>query len=252
MRQVTLAQLLPAPDESLPAVEWDGSPTSAELYAKYGDQVAGATIASLRYLAEAEPEVTGDVLASIPDGCRPDGLQFRMKSPGSLAAKINRKAERYPDLNPYDVSEKITDLLRYTSVAPTSDEVLPMARDTLRNLKSRGWELLEVEHSYVDGNPYKGLHAVLRHPGTQQEIEVQFHSEQGIQTKTRWHEAYEIARDDDHPWEERAAAHHGMVGAWSQIPIPRGLTGQQKLLGVDVVAKSYPNPYDKPKKGRRP
>ncbi len=157
MRRVTLDQLRPPATEGLPAVEWGSDPaTPAQLYERYDEQVAGATVAALRFLAEAEPAVTGDVRRSVPDGCRMHGLEFRMKSPGSLAAKIDRKAEADPDASPYDVSEKITDLLRYTAVAGSPGGVVSMARDTVRRLRRRGWDMVEAEHSYVPGNPYKG------------------------------------------------------------------------------------------------
>lgn len=250
---MTLDQLRPPVTEGLPAVEWGSDPaTPAQLYQRYDEQVAGATVAALQFLSEAEPAVTGDVRGSVPDGCRMHGLAFRMKSPGSLAAKINRKAEADPDASPYDVSEKITDLLRYTAVADSPAGVVSMARESVRRLRRRGWDMVEAEHTYVPGNPYKGLHTVLRHRQTGQEVEVQFHSEDSIRIKEAWHPSYEVMRDDDQPLAERAAAYRAMAQAWEDVRAPAGLDDLRVLGGVSVVAKTYVNHYDKKTKGRRP
>lgn len=250
MRQVSLDQLRPHSAEGLPDVEWgEDAPGPAELYRRYGDQVAGATVASLQYLASAEPGITDDMLRSVPEGCRLDGLAHRMKSPGSLAAKIGRKAERDPDASPYDVSAGITDLLRYTGVAPSAADVVPMARKAVRRLKRRGWTMVEAESSYVAGNPYKGLHTVLRHRETGQEVELQFHSEESIKVKGEWHQAYEVLRDDDRSRAERDQAYKAMASAWAAVPTPPGLD-ELVLGGLEVTHKVYPNLYDKRAKGR--
>lgn len=257
LRTITLEQLRPPPAEGLPEINWNDdegnpSPGPAELYERYDDQIAGATVAALQYLAAAEPEVTGDMVSAVPEGGRLHGLEFRMKSPGSLVGKIARKAEADPDASPYDVSEKVTDLLRYTAVAPKPEGLVTMARETVRRLKRRGWDMLEAEHSYVPGNPYKGLHTVLRHPQTGQEVELQFHTEDSMRTKEAWHGKYAIMRDGDRPRAERSEAYKAMAAAWQDIPTPAGLDRMHVLGGVSVKTRAYPNNYDTEQKGRRP
>lgn len=252
---MSLDRLRPSSPEGLPEINWTDDqgnppPTPAQLYERYDEQVAGATVSALRYLGKAEPEVTGDVQRAVPDGCRLHGLEYRMKSPGSLAAKIARKADDDPDASPYDVSERVTDLLRYTAVASSPDGVVAMARDTIRRLKRRGWDMLEAEHSYVSGNPYKGLHTVLRHRKSGQEVEVQFHSEDSIQVKEAWHSQYSIMRDGDRSRAERSAAFKAMAKAWRAVTTPAGMDQLRVLGGVTVKARTYPNRYDAAKKGR--
>jgi hypothetical protein len=243
LRQVELDELRPVDVDGLPAVDWGPDPAGpAQLYERYPDPVAGAAVSSLRYLREVEPEMTADICWALPKDARPHGLAFRMKSPGSLARKIESRValSDYDEVTTYDVAEKMTDLVRYTGVASHPDEVVSMARSTLRRLKRRGWEVIEVEHSYVEGNPYKGLHTLVRDPRSGIAVEVQFHSEQSQAVKDRYHVEYEVARDLDQPPSVRAAADATMRRAWAEVPHPAGIEQLTVLAGVAVTAKSYP------------
>ena len=115
-----------------------------------------------------------------------------------------------------------------------------MARSTLRRLKRRGWEVIEVEHSYVENNPYKGLHTLVRDPRSGIAVEVQFHSEQSQAVKDRYHVEYEVARDLDQPPAVRAAADNTMRQAWAEVAHPAGIEQLTVLAGVAVTARAYP------------
>lgn len=200
----------------------------------------GATVSSLRYLREVEPEMTIDMLWALPKEARPHGLEFRVKSPSSLARKIETRVELGDyDSTSYEIAERLTDLVRYTGVCASPDEVVPMARSTLRRLRRRGWEVVEAEHSYVDDNPYKGLHVLVRDPRSGLTIEVQFHSEQSQEVKDRYHVQYEIARDLSRPAAVRNEADDEMRRAWSRVPHPAGIEELTGLCGVPVKPKRY-------------
>lgn len=84
-----------------------------------------------------------------------------------------------------------------------------------------------MEHSYVPGNPYKGLHALLRSPAGIS-TEVQFHSTAGLALKEARHPDYTITRDPDRPLRERLAANQRMCGRYARpdrTPDARRSTG---------------------------
>ncbi|WP_162817574.1 hypothetical protein [Microbacterium paraoxydans] len=243
LKKVDLEALRPgAMSAEIPEVEWGTVPTAAELYDKYDADVAAATIEALQRVSAHEPAITEAVFAAVPEGCRTDGLAFRMKSPASLARKIAKKAELRPDLSAHDVSMRLTDFVRYTVVADKPDRLASCATETMDQLRAKGWIEIEAEHMYVDGNPYKGLHVIARHEASGQDVEIQFHTEQEIAIKNKFHEQYEIERNNDVPRSERAEAHEVMVVAWQDVEEPPGVV-DLPIGDVVVVAKVYPNRY---------
>lgn len=247
LKKVDLEALRPgAMSAEIPEVKWDDPvPTAAELYDKYDADVAAATIEALQRVSAHEPAITEAVFAAVPEGCRMDGLASRMKSPASLARKIAAKAQLRPDLSAHDVSTtEITDFVRYTVVADKPDRLASCATETMDQLRAKGWIDIEAEHMYVDGNPYKGLHVIARHEASGQDVEIQFHTEQEIAIKNKFHEQYEIERNSDVPRRERAEAREVMVVAWRDVEQPPGVV-DLSFGDVVVVAKPYPNRYKK-------
>lgn len=247
-------ELRPVDVGDLPPVDWGADPLTPErAYQVHPPAVAGAAVSSLRYLREVEPEMTADVLAALPTDARAHGLEYRMKSLGSLARKIETRVQLsdYDEATAYEVADKLTDLVRYTGVAATPDAVVPMARHTLRTLRRRGWDVVDVEHSYVQGNPYKGLHVLIRDPRSQLTVELQFHSEASQRVKDRHHGDYELARDLSQPPSVRGAADERMRRAWSRVPAPAGIDSLTVLAGVPVTAKAYPRRRPRATRGGR-
>lgn len=242
LRRVEVADLRPVEVAGLPSIDWGPDPAGpTQLYERYPDSIAGAAVSLVRYVREIEPEMTADFCWALPIRARPHGLAFRMKSPESLARKIEARvlATAYDVVTADDVAEEITDVVRYTGVVAQPDEVVPMARSTLIRLKRRGWEVIAVEHSYVDGNPYKGLHALVRDPRSGMVAEVQFHSEESQSVKDRYHIDYEIARDLDQPPSVRAAADATRRRAWAEVAHPAGIEQLTVLAGTTVTPKFY-------------
>ncbi|KLL95735.1 hypothetical protein NJ76_23330 [Rhodococcus sp. IITR03] len=86
-----------------------------------------------------------------------------MKSPASLARKLADRVKAAPFAEPERIVEKITDVVRYTAISPP-EHMVATARAMAAGLSHRGWMVIEAEQSYLDGNQYKGLHMLARHP----------------------------------------------------------------------------------------
>lgn len=246
-RATDLVDLEPAAaGDDIPAINWEPRVSTGDLYQRFGDEIASATIVELQRAHEIEPKVTAEIVAAKPEGTRMHGLEFRMKSPKSLASKIENKlaiAAARPGTNVRSIVSKLTDFIRYTVISPNQDRLVSDARATVSNLQSEGWEVKEVEHSFVEGNPYKGIHVIITRPdsGGSQDIEVQFHSEAGIAVKDQYHIDYEVMRDQEQGLRARAAAYEKMAAAWSTISQPAGIDDLE-VGGVHAVAKKYPPP----------
>lgn len=243
LRDVDVADLRPTATEDVPDVDWGKNPPStAELYDTFGPTIAGAAISELERVAAIESEITAAIVDAAPGDCRMHNLEFRMKSPASLAGKIESRLLVDPTATPKEITSRLTDFVRYTVVAPTPDRVASAAQETLDGLVANGWDVKEIEHSFVDGNPYKGLHSIVVHHGeSDQDVELQFHSEAGAAIKDRYHHDYETLRDLNNAFSERIAAHRTMVDAWSTIPTPPGLVDLH-IGSVFAVEKVYGHP----------
>lgn len=243
LKQVDLEALRPgAMSDEIPEVEWGTVPTAQALYDAYDRDVAAATIEALQRVSAHEPAITEAVVSAVPEGCRTDGLAFRVKSPASLARKIATKAEQRSDLDAHDVSAKLTDFVRYTVVAPKPERLASCATETMDELRSKGWTELEAEHMYVDQNPYRGLHVISRHEASGQAVEIQFHTEQEVAIKNSHHDLYETERDRSVPRNERAKAREEMVAVWQEVERPPGVV-DLTIGNVVVVEKVYTNQY---------
>lgn len=137
-------------------------------------------------------------------------LQHRIKSPDSLARKIRSTPlpTGFPD---------IPDIARYTVVDRVGC-LADRANALLDDARSEGWQCLALEHSYYDGSPYKGIHAVLRPDAAQAiPVELQFDSPESMLAKQVTRELYEQYRQDRRArrrlWPQR-------VQAWEQVPSP--------------------------------
>ena len=179
-----------------------------------------------------EASVTSDVLSALPEGTRADGLQWRMKSPGSTARKIADRVTK-TGRPACEIASQFTDILRYTVVTRTADELVSGAHRFVDNLTSSGWKVVEADHSYFDGAAYKGLHLLARH-SSGEVVEMQVHSEVSVEAKNLNHAEYEIMRDPDRPAGERIAARQRMIDRSAALATPRGLHDDMELGGVVV------------------
>ncbi len=238
-RATSIEVLRPDPAPDRPDVEWATDPASTprRLYADYPAEVAALVVDTVTAAKQQEAAMTADVLAALPEGARMYGLEFRMKSPASLARKLADRVKAAPFVEPERIVEKITDVVRYTAIS-RPEHMVATARAMAAGLSHRGWMVIEAEQSYLDGNQYKGLHMLARHPHGLV-AEFQFHTDASQQVKDDTHVDYERARDTSVPATERAALIEKMTTRWAQVPTPPGLAELSELGGCPVTPKNY-------------
>lgn len=244
LESLTLDDLRPKECEDRPRVEWDGEAEPADLWDSHPSPIACEAVAQVAEARDDEEQITTDLIAVSP-GLH--GLEFRLKSPSSTARKISTRVKRLSGRRSAknksrEVADAMTDILRYTALSPAHSQIVPTARSMVAGMTEHGYEVVEAEHSYVAGNPYKGLHLLLRSP-TGRTVEVQVHSAESQQVKDQLHVDYEIERDAGQPLPERVAARQRMEDLAATVPTPPGLEELRELGGVEVAEKSYSNPY---------
>ncbi len=218
-------------------LDWGKTPpTTTEIADLHG---TGATWRSLWLLERAvsvEPNVTAQFLESLPPTASPYQLAKRVKSPESLARKIRDWTDterRFP----------VDDLLRYTVLTETPDDLVAAARHTVDELGDHGWRVTFAMHSYTDGSRYKGIHAYVSTPEITK-AELQFHSVASAEVKeltTRW---YEIERSATATPEERTAARQRCVDLSATLQPPKGIGGLTRLGGKRVAVNNYSDSRD--------
>jgi hypothetical protein len=212
-------------------LDWgDPPPTKAQIAAEFGERRAARSLALLIRVAEVEPRITADFTAAMPVGSEPHHLKNRLKSPQSLARKLDLTDRAWTGYVPEDV-------LRFTVVVPNPDDVVDAATSMVGDLESRGWAMDSAHHSYVDGSRYKGLHAFLRCEG--EVIELQVHSRESIEVKTRTTPLYEIERDPRQSRQARDAARSACISLSDGMRHPIGIAELTELGGVPVEVRKY-------------
>lgn len=235
LQQLGAADLAPQSVAGRPDAVAGGS-SAGELYDAHGRAVAGPVVARVKAVRAAEPAITGDVLESLPAGTRADGLEYRMKSPQSLARKVADRHSANPWHSPAEHLAQMTDVVRYTMVSRTPRTVFSDAEKLASSLQERGWTVTQADHSYTEGAMYKGVHFLARHPSGET-VELQAHSEESMRVKALNHVDYEVLRDPKRPTEERLAARRQMHERSAALETPRGLGRKATLAGVPVVVK---------------
>ncbi|WP_156517626.1 hypothetical protein [Rhodococcus sp. LB1] len=223
-------------------MDWAQDPanTPEQLYRDYPTYVAALVVDMMATAKQQEAQMTSDVLEALPAGARMHGLAFRMKSPDSLARKLNDRCEKSPLRDPEQIADGITDVVRYTTISDP-DRVVATARTMADRLTERGWTVTEVENSYLPGNQYKDLHMLARH-SSGRVAELQFHTEASQKVKDTTHADYEAVRDPKLPVTERAALVEKMTAVWAQVPTPAGIAELAELGGCEVTPKRYVPP----------
>jgi len=213
-------------------LDWrDEAQTADEIAELYG---AGATRTSLEVLQRAvtvEPRLTAQFVAALPSTASPYRLDRRVKSPESLARKIYSAAEKRKRKLP-------TDVLRYTAMTASPDEIVDATRHVIGDLTDNGWKVTFAMQSYVDGCRYKGIHAYLAVPDFHR-VEVQFHSAASVKVKELTRQWYEIERDKHASDHDRAVARQQCVDLSATLRPPAGIDELTTLGGRPVVVNNY-------------
>jgi hypothetical protein len=213
-------------------LKWgENLPTAAQLTAQYGPDATRLTLTTLHRRLQTEPPTTQDFLAAVPPDAKAYNLDSRVKSPMSLARQFRNRLERNKEGDPNDV-------LRFTVLCRTPEELPEAARSTVEKLRARGWAVESAMHSYTAGSRYKGLHADMLTPAGDV-VEVQFHSIASTKVKEATTRPYEIERSAAAGDSERAAARALCVELSDTLAVPPGLDQLRTLGGVAVDVNNY-------------
>ena len=118
------------------------------------------------------------------------------------------------------------------------DQITDTTVATVQTLRANGWDVIEAEQSYLEGNSYKGVHLLVQHADGQI-AELQIHSEISQQIKDQSHPLYEVSRDTSRSRAERLAADREGKELYRQLQAPAGLDTLSDRLGVAVSKKRY-------------
>ncbi|MEI8410109.1 MULTISPECIES: hypothetical protein [unclassified Kribbella] len=180
--------------------------------------------------------VTAQFLECLPPTASAYQLTKRVKSPESLARKLQ-------DWEDAEKHFHVDDLLRYTVLTETPDDLVAAARHTVDELGSHGWRVAYAMQSYTEGSRYKGLHAYVVPPGLAR-AELQFHSVASAKVKELTTPWYEIERSATAAPDEREAARLRCIDLSATLRPPKGIGELQSLGGMRVAVKNYSDSRD--------
>ena len=213
-------------------LSWSHTPLSvAEISRLHGGPATRRSLQLLEQAAAVEPTVTSQFLDSLPLGTSPYQLDRRVKSPESLARKI-------VDWEIAGQSRPINDLLRYTVLTESPDELVAAACRAVDALNDHGWRVGSAMHSYTEGSRYKGIHAGMA-TAAGPRIEVQFHSVASVKVKELTTPWYEVERSPAATAQERAEARLNCVEASKTLRPPSGIDRLTTLGGTRVAVNNY-------------
>lgn len=234
LRSLTTQDVAPKTREDVPKIAW-AEDDLEQARARYVASVVDAAASRILADREAEPEITR-VLMGVAEasGGYLGGLQYRMKSPLSLAHKIDsRIGKKLSDVPRAEQEERcqhiagqLQDISRYTVVHRDQHQLGRVTYQTVAAMKRAGWSVDPVDVKYRQGAPYKGIHIT----GRTKEgvpVEVQIHSEPGLVIKEQSHKFYEIYRDPDRSRDDQRQAMQSCRRLYSQIETPRDLEQYQ-------------------------
>jgi hypothetical protein len=214
------------------ALDWGPELLPMERIAElYGAEAARRSLGLLENAVDAEPVITQQFLEALPEEAAAYGLEHRVKSPESLARKVRDRTDA-------ERRFLIDDLLRYTAITETPDELVNVARRTVEDLQQVGWQPKYAMHSYTENSRYKGIHVYLATPGAPR-TEVQFHSRASMLIKEATTSWYQIERSATASVDERAAARRKCVELSATLQQPAGIQQLTALGGKRVHVNNY-------------
>lgn len=252
LKELTGSQLAPPHCPDRPALAWEGHPDEepTAIFKRWPNTVANAALNTLLEALQHEPLMTEQIQAAVgaSPGAALHELDHRLKSPSSLARKIQTKGRERRI--PYGQGgAALDDTIRYTVTTDQQDQLVPALKSTINTLTAQGWTVRSAEQSFLQGNPYKGIHLVLANPAGQR-AEVQFHTRSALAIKNLGHQQYAIYRDTSHDDATRKAAFNECVALWGAVPTPPGLRDLDSIDGVALRTKDYREKPDKRKEAK--
>jgi hypothetical protein len=226
-------------------LDWgDQIPSIAEIAKLHGIRATRKSLELLEQAVSTEPRITATVLAALSRDSSPYQLESRVKSPESLARKL-QDLQRSRSYRPPE------DLLRYTALTELPDTLVNAARHTADKLNQAGWRVTYAMQSYTEGSRYKGIHTLLKTP-TGDRVEVQFHSAASAKIKEATTPWYEIERSGQASPAERTAARRECIRLSATLVEPPGIAGMIELGGRRVAVNNYSDSRKPPKPSIEP
>ena len=177
-----------------------------------------------RLSVEREPAITAEMKAlAQATGQRLEGLEYRLKEPGSLARKIANDAIT-DGVSLETAAANVSDGVRYTMIT-TEAKYTRGVQTTLDTLRAAGWQA-RVKNAWAQKDrAYQGINVALTSP-TGQAVELQFHTQPSFDAKMadEMHGTYEKQRvlpKSDPQWAVYEKAMHDFM---ARVPVPRGVT----------------------------
>jgi hypothetical protein len=214
------------------ALNWgDPLPTKAQLVAEFGGEAARLALDALRARIAVEPAATAEFVEALSGESTSYKLESRVKSPQSLARKYSDQLETLDDSEPDDI-------LRYTLLTDSPDQLVAETHQAVDRLCDSGWRPESAMHSYTEGSRYKGIHVSFQRPSGET-VEVQFHSASSVRVKEATTTPYEIERSADAPPAERAAARALCIELSDSLEPPANISAVQSLGDLPVEVKTF-------------
>lgn len=241
-----LNDLLEASNRNTPAssISWGGNIDEMNSN-EHGNDAQHVTLNRIKNALEEEKVITDDMINSLPQNVRLDGLTHRVKSPKSVLRKLNMRAKAkkggegeatFEELG--NIAGNMTDIVRYSCVASSHDSMAPMIVQHSEEMIERGYIVKGAENSYVEGNSYKGFRVVWESVEGEQ-FEVQYLSEKVVVAKAESHGYYEVLRDKSKPLLTRKANEMMCVSLYGEVDLPVGLDRITHIGGVSVTTKTF-------------
>ena len=135
-----------------------------------------------------------------------------------------------------DYTRGFDDIVRFT-VMSDHDDTVGTVKDTIRSLKDKGYELVELDNKWLptkdkNGNikpsEYKAVHLTFKSP-TGENFEVQVHSNETMKVKDVNHALYEEQRKPKTSESRAAELGKKMADNSAKLKEPRGIMELQSI-----------------------
>lgn len=178
----------------------------------------GLAIDRLNEALDSEMAITQDLASLTDEDSHLTGLENRFKGLESLSRKI-RDDSREKNISLQGAAEGVGDVLRYTMVI-SPEKYADSVKSSMDNLTDKGYRVLKFRNAWGD-KYYQGINVVMQDKNDCK-FELQFHTPQSFDIKTKSHEFYEIRRSSTATEEERAQAIQDSIDINNLVVMPPG------------------------------
>ncbi|MBN6711125.1 minor capsid protein [Haemophilus haemoglobinophilus] len=179
----------------------------------------------LEKAGKIEPKITSDVTQVIASvGGKVEGLEYRLKSIGSLERKI--KTEMLAGLSEKQAVERVKDVVRYTAIFD-SNTFVEQYQKMQEQLAKKGYRTVVVKNTWQEGATYKGINTFVNAFVEKDNIifEMQYHTQESFDLKNgKLHKLYEKFRNPETSLEEKAKISLEMQKLSANLRVPKDIS----------------------------